>query len=226
MQPQQKTTYADCFGVAASASCHVGFNRRVSEDANTEGIEAMIHAARGTLAANKRLKKGKNGKKGEKDKKGKKDDGDDEDDEDSDDEDSDDEESDEGGGAAARPRRAAAPKKRPAATEKCAPKKRGRPTKKREEAAPAEKGGATKRPAAKGAAQKAPTRPPPSTHPTAYRGGTIYYSEHKESFRVYARHGDRIEAAVRRVNIDQPQNFQAVWEMCLDIIDKDTRPWV
>ena len=89
----------------------------------------------------------------------------------------------------------------------------------------------SKRPAAKAKVDKKPAcseghdaKPKPSTKPTAYNGGRIYFKKGKNIFRVYKRSGDKIESTVTGADPKKKTDFAKAWKLSLKYIDDDTRP--
>ena len=66
-------------------------------------------------------------------------------------------------------------------------------------------------------------RPRPTTDPTEYNGGKIYYSQAHGKLRFYIRKGDRIEKS-RYADPTDRDEFKEVWKWGLDLIDADPRP--
>ena len=73
------------------------------------------------------------------------------------------------------------------------------------------------------AAPAAVGKPKPSTQPTAYLGGKIYFSKPKMRLRVYKRRSDRIETQVP-ANPANKKKFKKAWKRGLKMIEDDVRP--
>ena len=67
-------------------------------------------------------------------------------------------------------------------------------------------------------------KPKPTTKPTAYNGGRIYFKKGKNIFRVYKRSGDKIESTVTGADPKKKTDFAKAWKLSLKYIDDDTRP--
>ena len=65
-------------------------------------------------------------------------------------------------------------------------------------------------------------RPLPTTSPTAYGGGKIYYSKPKNRFRVYTCVGDRIEKHVKVDTMDM-NSMNEAWASACSLIENDPR---
>ena len=68
-------------------------------------------------------------------------------------------------------------------------------------------------------------KPKPSTSPTAYGGGRIYFNKKKNLLRVYLRKGDKIEKTMR-VDATDEKLFKKAWTWALKEITSDKRPVV
>jgi hypothetical protein len=67
-------------------------------------------------------------------------------------------------------------------------------------------------------------KPPPSTSPTSYRGGKIYYNTKKSTLRVYRRRGDTVERAIK-VDATDKKLYKKAWTWALNEIISDPRPF-
>ena len=67
-------------------------------------------------------------------------------------------------------------------------------------------------------------RPKPSYVPVHYKGGRIYWSKSKQSWRVYLRKEDKVEVCVYLGNDPDNERVEKQWRKCLKAIERDDRP--